>query len=190
MKAKLIIGTVIAAVLLAGATIGVASAQTPSPTPAPPSTATPTPDAHREARDKALIEELANRLGLDPAQVETALSQAREQVRRGAMDATVMARLDKLVQSGKLSQSDADSVYTWFKSRPAAADNLLPQLGYRGGPGIKGHPAFKGQSKAEGHRGNGPTKSEGHRGRGSSKVEENRSNGSSESEEGAETSPN
>jgi hypothetical protein len=153
MKIKLIIGAVIAAVLLTGATMGVALAQTPSPTPASPSTATPTPDAHREARDKALIDELATRLGLDPAQVESALSQARQQVTRDAMDAAVKARLDKLVQNGKLSQSDADSVYTWFTSRPAAADNLLPQLGHRGGPGFKGHFAPKGQF---GPRGRGP----------------------------------
>ena len=157
MKIKLMIGAVIAAVLLAGSTIGVALAQTPSPTPPPPSTTTLTPDAHREARDKALAQQLADRLGLDPAQVESALSQARQQVVRDAMDAAVKARLDKLVQSGKLSQSDADSVDTWFKSRPAAADNLLPQLGHRGGPGPKGHLAFKGQFGGQfGPGGRGP----------------------------------
>lgn len=145
MKTKLIIGAVITAVLLAGATVGVALAQTPAPEPSPPGTATPTPDARREAQIKALAQQLANILGIDPAQVESALSQARQQVKRAAMDATVKARLDKLVQSGKLSQSDADSVDTWFKSRPAAADNLLPQLGHRGGPGFKHHLAPKGQ---------------------------------------------
>jgi hypothetical protein len=157
MKTKLMIGAVIAAVLLAGATVGVALAQTPSPTPSPSSTATVSPDAHREARDRALANELASRLGLDPAQVESALSQARQQVTHDAMDAAVKARLDKLVQSGKLSQSDADSVYTWFVGRPAAADNLLPLLGHRTGPGLKGHLAPKGQfgSKGRGPEGKG-----------------------------------
>ncbi len=151
MKIKLIIGAVIAAVLLAGATVGVALAQTPTPEPSPPNTATPTSDSHREDREKALAQQLADRLGLDPAQVESALSQARQQVKRDAVDAAVKARLGKLVQIGKLSQSDADSAYTWFVGRPAAADSLLPLLGHRAGPGPKDHRAPKGQFGPRGH---------------------------------------
>ncbi len=53
-------------------------------------------------------------LGLEEQAVDDAVRQAR---REAANDA-IRARLNKMVESGKLTQEEADAQYNWFQSRP------------------------------------------------------------------------
>lgn len=64
------------------------------------------------------ISRLAANLGLDEATVQDAVQQTVRETR----DEHMKQRLDTLVEAGRLTQGEADEIYTWFQDRP---DTLL-----------------------------------------------------------------
>ncbi len=142
MRGKLLISTAITGlVVLAGTVVTMAQEATPTPTATatatatatptvtttPVPTATPAPTSLRR-KDKALADEIARILGLDPAQVEATVAKARLNLASQAVEVAIKARLDAFVRNGKLTQADADAIFLWIQARPAAADRLLGNL--------------------------------------------------------------
>ena len=122
LRWKVIVGIVVAALLLLGTLGGVALAQSPTPT------ATPTPPPGQQQK-KALLDEMARILGVDPQKAGDAFDQAQKTVSRQRQDAAVQQRLGQAVQNGKLTQAQADEIAKWWKSRPDTIGNLGGMLG-------------------------------------------------------------
>ena len=120
MRLKFLVGSLVAVLLLVATVGGVAMAQTSTPTP------TPTDQPQLSNSDKAFADRLASILGIDSAKVQAAVAQARQEVGHDRINAAMKARLDKLVKAAKLTQQEADSIYSWWLSRPIAADRLAP----------------------------------------------------------------
>lgn len=116
-----------AGILVLGAGIGaasIASADTPAapiPTSAPSSTSTPSspapgteppglpPDPDQAEREAALVQALSEMLGVDEAEIRAALDQIRAAYEAEG-PAALDAWLDQAVQSGILTQEEADAV--------------------------------------------------------------------------------
>ena len=84
---------------------------------------------------KSFASRVAGILGLDESQVQDAFSQARTEMQ----DEALQAKLDRLVESGRLTQEQADEYKGWYDSRP---DTLTPGFGGRKfhlGRGFGGH---------------------------------------------------
>jgi hypothetical protein len=73
---------------------------------------------------------VAQILGLDESEVNDAIRQARTELRNEA----TQAKLDKMVEAGKITQEQADEYLAWFESRPSDG----PRLGSRGFGGKRG----------------------------------------------------
>ena len=143
-KPRLLIPSLIVAGLLLVGTVGVVAAQSTTTTPTPTATATP-----EKPKDK-ILERAAEILGTTPDKLQSAFEQATKETIRPAQDAAVKAKLDAMVKAGKLSQADADALYTWFQARPDAAIGLGHGL-IMGGHGSMGF----GKGPMHGHRGPG-----------------------------------
>ena len=78
---------------------------------------------------QSLISRVAGILGLDEQQVQDAFDQAATEMRDEALD----NKLTALVESGRITQEQADDYKQWYESRP---DSLGPKLG---GPGFGFH---------------------------------------------------
>ena len=116
-----------AGILVLGAGIGaasIASADTPAapiPTSAPSSTSTPSspapgteppglpPDPDQAESEAALVQALSEMLGVDEAEIRAALDQIRAAYEAEG-PAALDAWLDQAVQSGILTQEEADAV--------------------------------------------------------------------------------
>ena len=92
---------------------------------------------------------VAQILGLDETEVNDAIQQARTELRNEA----TQAKLDKMVEAGKITQEQADEYMTWFQSRPTDG----PGLGHGGfggkkfrhhGRGMRGHGGHFGAPQA------------------------------------------
>jgi hypothetical protein len=115
----IIVGVVVALVVVAaGITGGLAYAQTATPTP------NNTPPVNP---GKDLADRVATILGLDQAKVEAAFAQAEKDMQSDA----VKGYLDKLVQAGKMTQSEADQYLQWWQAKPQTPQGLklLPPAG-------------------------------------------------------------
>ena len=67
---------------------------------------------------------VASILGLDEATVQDAMDQARQELQ----DEVVQAKLDSLVEQGRITQEQADESYEWYQARPEG----LPRVGFGG----------------------------------------------------------
>jgi uncharacterized membrane protein len=116
---KWVIAIVLALVVIvaAGITGGVVYAQSPSTTPTPTPSGTTTPNDE----EKTITDRVAEILGLDSKTVEDAFAQAKQEI----ADEAVKARLDKLVEAGKLTQAQADQYYQWWQSRPDMPEGFM-----------------------------------------------------------------
>ena len=74
-------------------------------------------------------------LGLDGAQVQEALDQAAKELRRERQDQSSQARLNRLVEQGRLTQQQADEQQAWYESRP---EGRTPRLRFAGRQGSFG----------------------------------------------------
>lgn len=133
-KKKWVFFSVVLAVLIlvTGILAGAAYAQTPTPTDAD--------------SGKTLLGRVAAILGIEQQEVEDAFAQARKEMRSEAQK----ARLDKLVEQGRITQEQADDYQTWLESRPDVPANLDIMPGKRLGPRGQmnfwgGHPCFPGK---------------------------------------------
>ena len=72
-------------------------------------------------KQNTFIARVAEILGIDQSKVESAFNQAAQEMRDEAMN----ARLQQMIENGKLTQEQADQYKTWLKSRP----NLPAELG-------------------------------------------------------------
>ena len=78
--------------------------------------------------DEDLLANVAERLGLEPSQVEEAFAQAR----REETDESVGELLTRLVEAGRITQQQSDEALSWFEARPDSVDKLS-LLGLAGG---------------------------------------------------------
>ncbi|MBM3926191.1 MAG: hypothetical protein FJ320_09475 [SAR202 cluster bacterium] len=83
--------------------------------------------AEREAAKEEYTNRVAEILGKDPAEVKSAVKQAR----REQMDEVINEHLDKLVEKGELTQAEADEIKAWLAERPEALSKLGPFFGHR-----------------------------------------------------------
>jgi hypothetical protein len=70
---------------------------------------------------KVLADKVANILGVDPAKVEAAFTQAQKEInaeRSAEMLKAEEARIDKMVTDGKLTADQAAKYKTWLESKP------------------------------------------------------------------------
>ena len=74
--------------------------------------------------DGSLALRVATILGLDEAQVQEAIDQARGDMRAEA----IRSKLDGLVAEGRITEEQGDEYLVWFESKPAD----LPGFGPRG----------------------------------------------------------
>ncbi len=99
--------------------------------------------AQEEAEEKSPINNLISRvatiLGLEEQVVQDAVDQAVGELHDEAMQ----ARMDKLVEEGRLTREQADEYLEWQQARP---DYLDPGLGrgHRGFGFHRGHKRFRG----------------------------------------------
>jgi uncharacterized membrane protein len=135
-KKWMIVAALAAVVVIVGGVIGgVAYAQTSQPAK---------PPATNPGKD--LADRVATILGTDQAKTEAAFAQAEKDMQNNAAKSC----LDKLVQAGKMTQTDENNYLTWLQSRPqtASGQNIpLPggrgfgfRGGFRGFPGKGGTP--------------------------------------------------
>jgi hypothetical protein len=114
-KKFLVISAIVAVVLIIGIA-GVALAQT---------------NDSSITQGKSFAARVAVILGIDQQKVEDAFTQAQKDVINEAMD----ARLKALVDSGKITQEQADQYQQWWQSRP---NDILPGAGQGTGIGRSG----------------------------------------------------
>jgi hypothetical protein len=93
----MVLSAVLVAVLVVGATAGVALAQD-----------------EPEGKRGALFSRVAEILGVEQQKVEDAFTQATKELRDEAQD----EQLQSLVESGKITQQEADEYKAWLESRP------------------------------------------------------------------------
>lgn len=65
-----------------------------------------------------IIARVAAILGLEEQQVQDAFDQARQELRDERFEAMVGQRLEALVESGRITQEQADELGEWYASRP------------------------------------------------------------------------
>lgn len=65
-----------------------------------------------------IVARMAKILGLEEQQVQDAYDQARQETRDERFEAMVGQRLDALVESGRITQEQADDLREWYLSRP------------------------------------------------------------------------
>ena len=95
------IGTVVAAVMVLGITGGAVMAQEAT-------------DPDGDSPVRGLASRVAEILGIDETRVQDAIEQAREEMHSERLQ----AKLDKLVESGRLTLEQAEEYKTWIESRP------------------------------------------------------------------------
>lgn len=67
---------------------------------------------------RGLITRVADILGLEEQQVQDAFDQARREMRDEKFEEQIGQKLDALVESGRLTQEQADELREWYASRP------------------------------------------------------------------------
>jgi len=99
-KRKKFIIPLVAAAALAGILAGSAFAQDGGEVGPPPG--------------GTLIERLAEKLGIEQSELETAFAEVRSEMR----DEAQSSRLEALVEQGRLTQEEADQFAEWWQARP------------------------------------------------------------------------
>jgi polyhydroxyalkanoate synthesis regulator phasin len=105
-KKFMVITVVLVAVLIVGATAGIALAQNET-----------------GGKRGALLARVAEILGIEQQQVENAFAQATRELREEALD----QQLQSLVDSGKITQQEANEYKAWLESKPADMPLVPPR---------------------------------------------------------------
>ena len=109
MRRKLIVIPALAALLLTGAIAGTAFAQGESS------------DASKVSR---FVEILAGKLGIGQEELRTAVEETKEELeaeRKAAWERELREKLAAMVESGKLTQEQADEYLDWYLNPPEIA---------------------------------------------------------------------
>jgi hypothetical protein len=69
---------------------------------------------------REFINKMAEKLGVPPAKVATALQEARKE----RVEGWVTQRIQQSVQNGFITQIEADEILGWWRSRPNAVKKL------------------------------------------------------------------
>jgi hypothetical protein len=126
-KRWIIVGVVAAVIVLVAGVVGVAVVSAQSPTPSP--------SAAANSPGKAFADRVAGILGVDPAKVEAAFTQAAKDTQNAALK----ARLDAAVKAGKMTQAQEDQYLQWWNSRPNVQIGPGGKMGpMMGGAGPRG----------------------------------------------------
>jgi hypothetical protein len=83
------------------------------------------------AEEEEFTNRVAEILGKDPTEVESAVEQAR----REQMDEVINEHLGELVEDGRLTQAEADEIKAWVAERPESLSKLTPGFGFGFGLG-------------------------------------------------------
>ncbi len=101
---------------------------------------------------RGLITRVADILGLDEQRVQDAFDQARQEMRDERFEEMVGQRLDALVESGQITEDQAEELRDWYAARPdsfwLAGDSVGGKRGEwdrRGTSSGRGHFSSKGQ---------------------------------------------
>lgn len=78
-----------------------------------------------EQHRKEFINKVAEKLGVAPEKVAAAIHEARNE----RLTQAVTQKIQEAVQAGVITQSEADQVRDWWKSRPEALQKLF--IGHR-----------------------------------------------------------
>ncbi len=68
---------------------------------------------------KDVIARVADKLDIDETELRTAFDEARAEIR----DEQIDARIDKLVDAGRITAEEGEELKTWYDSRPAVLDD-------------------------------------------------------------------
>ena len=142
MKRKMFLGLAAVAIMVSGITAGVAWTRV----------------AHAEegTTAKSFVSRLATILELEEDVVQDAFKEAR----RDIQDERFQTRMDRLVESERITQDEADAAIEWYEERPEGINTSR-----RGSkPGFQGRRGPGPESGFQGRRGPGPDS--GFRGRG------------------------
>jgi hypothetical protein len=106
-----------------------------------PGSGTPTATAEEtQSPLQRFTSRVAEILGIEQQDLEDAVQQARREM----VDQKVQARLDALVEAGRLTQEQADEYLQWFKDRPEDIPLFLGRGAHSGKHGHRhGHPGFR-----------------------------------------------
>ncbi len=74
-------------------------------------------DSDGDSRKGKFAERVASILGIETSQVEDAMQQARTELR----DEALQEKLDAMVESGKITQAQADEIKAWVQAKPEGA---------------------------------------------------------------------
>ncbi|MYB76132.1 MAG: hypothetical protein F4X83_03355 [Chloroflexi bacterium] len=112
---------------------------------------------------QSVIARVATILGLEEQQVQDAFDRARQEIRDERFEEMIGQRLDTLVESGRITQEQADEMRAWYAERPdsfwlaAGSDRSKGFDRHRGrasrGPGhfsAKGHHFSRGDCPGKG----------------------------------------
>ena len=132
LKKRWLIGSVLSALIVLGITGGVIMAQT--------STDTDSSKATFAAR-------VARILGLETSTVEDAVEQVKQEIRSAVVD----ARLAAMVESGQITQAQADEYKASIESKPEGAFEGFGRKGRYGKHGRRGFRSGFGDHDGEGH---------------------------------------
>ena len=148
-KSWLVVGALVGAVAVT-AISGVARAQTATPDPTATATATAEPAAPKAAL-KTYKSRLAKKLSISEDGLTSGIKSVQREKRREMQDERVAEILAKAVVRGKLTQPEADSYLTWWKSRPDTFPMRAQNLG-----SFKHHQKRNGPPMAGGRDGHRP----------------------------------
>ena len=109
MRRKLIVIPALAALLLTGALAGTAFAQG---------------ESSDDSRVSRFVEILAGKLGIGQEELRTAVDETKEELeaeRKAAWERELREKLAAMVESGKLTQEQADEYLDWYLNPPEIA---------------------------------------------------------------------
>ena len=104
-KRRWLIGSVVATVMVLGIMGGMVMAQ----------------ETPGDADKSSFAARVAEILGLDEATVQDAIDQAKAEMR----DEALQSKLDRLVESGRMTQEQADEYKTWLESKPEGVPSRM-----------------------------------------------------------------
>lgn len=115
-RKRWLIGTVLAALMALGIAGGVVLAQA----------------ADGDSPMKSFAGRVAEILGIDETRVQDAMNQARQEM----FSERLQEKLDKMVESGRITQEQADEYKAWIESQPDGAFKKFGKRGHHDGRGF------------------------------------------------------